>query len=152
MHNIDVTHENYRFNYRVGAFITCRGRVLLQKDESKTFYNLPGGSVKFGETTKQAIIRELKEELNINISNAELINVSENFFQWMGNKTSELLFLYKVVLEDGFFDTLSGMKVKDEYDEYVKWFDLKNLKKLECKPAIIYELPKLTKLTHRINK
>lgn len=50
--------------------------LLQQRHSSKTWYpnawSLSGGGVLAGETDKQAIVRELLEELNINLSNQEL--------------------------------------------------------------------------------
>lgn len=33
-------------------------KVLVQCDENESFYRFPGGSIEFGETSKEAIIRE----------------------------------------------------------------------------------------------
>lgn len=40
-------------------------------------WSMPGGTVEFGETCIEALRREIKEELNINIYDEELINYNE---------------------------------------------------------------------------
>ena len=56
-----------KFNLRVGAVITDGKRVLVSKDGSHSFYWVTGGRVKLGETTEEAILREIREELDVDI-------------------------------------------------------------------------------------
>ena len=56
------TKEGY-FNYRVAAVIVNDGKILAQRDTKTNEYYLPGGRVTFGETSEEALLREIKEEL-----------------------------------------------------------------------------------------
>ncbi len=55
----------------VGAIIFYKGKYLIQKRDNKkniffpNFWGVFGGNVKNNENTKKAILRELKEELNL---------------------------------------------------------------------------------------
>jgi len=54
----------------VGALIEDRGRVLLLRrryNPGKGKWALPGGMVKLGETLQDALMREVKEELNLEV-------------------------------------------------------------------------------------
>ena len=55
--------------------------VLVQCDLSKTFYRFPGGSIEFGETATEAIMRELMEEYDLKIYVQELAVVNEAIFE-----------------------------------------------------------------------
>lgn len=55
------------FNYRVAAVIVNDGKILAQRDTKTNEYYLPGGRVTFGETSEEALLREIKEELKIDI-------------------------------------------------------------------------------------
>ena len=54
-----------KFNYRVCAVILKDGEILAMRDERSPYYYLPGGRVHLGERAEDAVIRELREELNI---------------------------------------------------------------------------------------
>lgn len=49
------------------AIITCKGKLLLEKRRDSDVWGLVGGGVKKYETEKQAIAREVYEELGIRI-------------------------------------------------------------------------------------
>ena len=50
------------------AIITCKGKLLLERRVDSDTWGLPGGGVKKWETGKQALQRELYEELGLRIS------------------------------------------------------------------------------------
>ncbi|CAM4345626.1 MULTISPECIES: NUDIX domain-containing protein [Bacillus] len=63
-----------------------RSKVIVQCDLSETFYRFPGGSIEFGETAKEAIIRELMEEYDLKIDVQGLALVNEHIFEWNNEK------------------------------------------------------------------
>ena len=67
-----------KFNLRVGAVITDGKRVLVSKDGSHSFYWVTGGRVKLGETTEEAILREIREELGVEAEVARLFRQRNN--------------------------------------------------------------------------
>ncbi len=66
----------------VGALIVNKeGRILLTKSH-KWFhkYTLPGGHIEVGETMKEAVIREVKEEVGLDVEVAEMLLMQEAIF------------------------------------------------------------------------
>ena len=66
-------------NWRVisVALLIQKGKVLLglrhsQKNEGENLWEFPGGSVEVGEHPQTTMIRELKEELNIQVVESEI--------------------------------------------------------------------------------
>src|SRR5437660_6897702 len=57
------------------------GRILLTKSH-KWFdkYTLPGGHIEVGETMKEAVIREVKEEVGLDVEVAEMLLMQEAIF------------------------------------------------------------------------
>lgn len=71
---------NNRFNYRVGAIILHDNHILAMKDERDAYYYLPGGRVKLHESSQEAVLREMKEELQIEATIVRPLWYCENFF------------------------------------------------------------------------
>jgi 8-oxo-dGTP pyrophosphatase MutT (NUDIX family) len=70
--------------------------------KSRKGYVFPvGGRIQFGESKVEAIKRELKEELNIDIGNDQLefLDTIEYFHEFENRKYHELNFLFKVLVE-----------------------------------------------------
>ena len=153
MKDVNFSVDTNRFNFRVAGFIRIDDKILLQKSPQMDFYNLPGGRVKFGESTVEAIIREVKEELCIDIDAPKLFYVAENFFKWEDKDVQELVFIYKIDIDRKYLDILDHHKVPDNATEYTYWIDIANLKNITCKPNLIYDLPNITaEFTHNIEK
>lgn len=53
------------FNYRVCAIILHDGNILATKDQNSPYFYLPGGRVKLHEPAEKAIVREVREELDV---------------------------------------------------------------------------------------
>ena len=77
-------------------------------------WEFPGGGVEEGETIYQALVRELKEEINLDVStaNAQLIGISEELSAKKEMK-HEIQFNYEIVLSDRLPVSLSS-----EHSEY----------------------------------
>ena len=150
--NISFVMGENKFNFRVAVLIENKGRILLSN--SGDFWNMIGGRVHIGESTLEAVKRELKEELGIEVVGLKCINVSENFFKWMGKNQQELLFVYKVDLDNKYEITKKDTFKCLDSDEIFEWHKIEDIDALICKPVIIKNLVKNEnyQISHTINK
>ncbi len=79
---MDITFrtEQGRFNYRVCAIIIHENKLLAMHDENSPYYYLPGGRVALHETAEKAVLREVKEELDIDARIIRPLWVNQGFF------------------------------------------------------------------------
>jgi ADP-ribose pyrophosphatase YjhB (NUDIX family) len=89
----------------IALAIVRRGDAILVFegwDESKqeTFYRPLGGGIEFGEPAAEAVRRELREELGVELSNVELLGVLENIFTAFGRPGHEIVFVYAAEAAD----------------------------------------------------
>nr|WP_260986873.1 NUDIX domain-containing protein [Paenibacillus terrae] len=89
---ITFTEGQNKFNFRVAGIAVHRDRILLHTTLQDDFWNLPGGRVEFQESTDQALIREIREELGIDIQIDKLLYVNEDFFEYDRMKYHEIGF------------------------------------------------------------
>lgn len=73
---------NARFSYRISALIVQNGRALLQRPVGTTEYAFIGGHVAFGETARETLVREIREEIHTDAVIGELAAVGEVFIDW----------------------------------------------------------------------
>ena len=142
---MDITFKTNEglFNYRVCAIIIHNNKLLAMKDERSPYYYLPGGRVNLHETSESAILRELKEELNIEAKIERPLWFNQSFFieDVKKEKFHELCLYFLIDISDT--DILSRGYVfttKDEKRTYqYEWLDFKRLETEYLYPLFIKE-------------
>ena len=92
--DIKLSVDDVKFKYRVSGILIVDNKVLTVKIANNDFYCLPGGHVELFENTKDAILREYKEETGIATKIDRLVYICENFFNGNLGKMHELGFYY----------------------------------------------------------
>ena len=147
MNDISVNFEDIKFNYRTALLIEKDDVVYVECNPEIDFVTLPGGRVKLLESSTEALIREIKEEMGIELKeeDIDIKNVIENFFEFDNKRYHELYFLYmlKQELTDERFK--EGMKNIDSKNHYYKWVHIEDLEKENLLPAVLRETVKSRK-------
>lgn len=78
--DISFINKQGKFNYRVCGIIIKKNKILAMKDERSPYYYLPGGRVMIGERAEDTILREIKEELEIEASIIRPLWLNQAFF------------------------------------------------------------------------
>ena len=75
------------------------GKILLCYPKDKSYAYLPGGHIEFGETGREALVREMKEETGLDATAGELLGVVESQFVQKGEKHCEINLIYEMKIE-----------------------------------------------------
>lgn len=86
----------HRLNIRAAAVIIHDGYLLCDREEGVDWSFLPGGRVKRGETSRQALIREMREELGVKVELRQPHFITESFFLHEDMRFHEMGFYYLV--------------------------------------------------------
>jgi ADP-ribose pyrophosphatase YjhB (NUDIX family) len=141
MSDILFRKDGFLFSYRAAGILIQNGKVLLQKPESDDGYAFPGGHVQLGETNADALIREFREELGVDVEVGSLKLVEENFWDWNGERCQQISLSYLVQLKPPFSIPLVGsFHNKEKGDIYLYWVPLDEVKNLKVYPECAAEL------------
>jgi 8-oxo-dGTP diphosphatase len=128
--NMDLTIPigSVILNIRVALIIKTNKGIIFEKHKDD-YYFLVGGRIKAGESSEDALRREVFEELGIEINNFTLKSVIENFFVFDSRNVHEICFVYQTedILE------------KDLGPEF-HTFDNLEISNLNLKPEIMKEV------------
>lgn len=97
MNDIEIEIVDGIFNLRACCILrNIDDSILFQKKKTddNNQWALPGGKVQFGESSKVAIIREMKEEFDVDISDCKLVNIVEQSFMINNKCYHQIMFIY----------------------------------------------------------
>jgi len=73
--------------------------------KGETFYRPLGGGIEFGEKAEDAVRRELKEEINVEVGEVRYLETLENIFTFNGNSYHEIVMIHDgVLVESGLYE------------------------------------------------
>lgn len=106
----------------------------FDKIKNQTFYRCLGRGIEFLETSSDALKREFKEEIGVNINIKDFLGISENIFTYEGKKANELILFYSIEIPDNYYK--EEYHIADEDDNAIaKWI---NIKEFKNKTKILY--------------
>lgn len=92
--------------------------------KDSVYYRPIGGGIDFGETSRDAVIREVREEMNADITDVRLLGYMENLFTYEGQPGHEIVAMYEArFVEPRLYegDTFTGYEAGDESHFTVVW-------------------------------
>lgn len=115
-----LEHTDFRFAVEIiiehqGKYLICKRRQDLKV--APEIWNVPGGKVKFNESMLEAVIRETKEETNLDLTDIECIG-----YQFFNQSHQRLVYTYYARIND-----ISNMQVDfNEFEDFT-WVNEKDL-------------------------
>ena len=76
------------------------GKLLLCRAKgAKTSY-LPGGHIEFGETGREALVREIREEMGVEATTGRFLGIVENSYIQHGKPHAEINLVYELTFPE----------------------------------------------------
>ncbi len=98
------------------------GKLLLCRAKGGSSTYLPGGHIEFGETGREALVREMKEETGLDATTGRFLGVVENSFLQHGKPHAEINLVYELSLSD----PAAEVRAAEDWIEF-EWRDLADL-------------------------
>ena len=127
--DMTVPCEEGFINIRVGAIIMKNGKLLMVgNDVHPEYLYSVGGRIKFGETSEEAIVREVIEETGVKLEIDRLGFIHENYFYGdaesnLGKLIYEVSYFYYMKVPDDFEPECMSM-TDGGHEEFSRWIDL----------------------------
>lgn len=120
-----------------GIILEDKKILLLQRSNYTKMYagywGCPGGRAEKGETAEQNVIREIKEECNLNFTPTTIIKTGiwqeRNYYRFLGNWTGEIKIQEEEVSDYNWFSFDEAIKLQLSFD-YQEIIELLREKKL----------------------
>ena len=122
---------NTVFGVRATALILQNCKLLVTQDKGK-YYTI-GGAIQVNESTEDALVREVREELGVKAEALQLAFVVENRFKEDGVNYHNIEFHYLVDLLE---DAPLTMQ-EDEKRQPCEWIHLDKLEDIQLVPAFL---------------
>ncbi len=88
--------------------------TIRKHDPAAGMLDLPGGFVDLGETAEKAVIREIKEELNLNINKLDFLGTFTNKYLYSDIEYQTLDLVFNCIV-----DSFTELQVADDVSGYI---------------------------------
>ena len=137
-----IKTEEGRLKLRVSGIIIHDNKILIEV-YSDGVYFLPGGTINMNETSEDAILRELKEEIDKDFIIDSLVSICEEFyFNHLNEKTHCINFYYKMSFKN--IDDINSIdmdRLENDHgymnQHHYKWVDIIDLDNINLVPIEI---------------
>ena len=134
--------EEGKLKLRATGIIIHDNKLLIEVYNDKVYF-LPGGTINMNEASEDAIIRELKEEIDKDFIVDSLVSICEEFYvNHKDEKTHCINFYYKMKFKN--IDDVNSIdmdRLENDHgymnQHHYKWVDIKDLDNIKIVPIEI---------------
>ncbi len=125
-----------------GMVLAPDGTFLLVKSHKwHHMYTIPGGKVDLGETCADAVVRELKEETNLDVGNVRFVHLQESIFNDQFYRPSHFV-MHDYVVDLSAEHAKDDVRLNEEAQEYL-WVRPEEARELPINKELIHLLDHL---------
>ena len=106
------------------------GEVLLCRAKGGRSSYLPGGHIEFGETAREALVREIREEMGVEATTGRFLGAVENSFMQHGKPHAEINLVFELK-----FAEKPEAAAKEDWIEF-EWVRLDELERANLLPGV----------------
>ncbi|EIK75797.1 NUDIX hydrolase [Gardnerella vaginalis] len=141
-YNCGFINDKKAFRYRAAAIIVEEGCVLFARNAEDDYFYSVGGAVHMGETSEEAVKREVFEETGLNYEVDHLAVIHENLFigsSGLDGVDFHELTLYYLMKSMGKRDFTSQSTTESGAKETMHWLPIDELDKFKAYPTFMKE-------------
>jgi 8-oxo-dGTP pyrophosphatase MutT (NUDIX family) len=105
------------------------GELLVCRAKNGNSAYLPGGHIEFSETGREALVREIREELGVEAGTGRFLGVVENSFMQHGKPHAEINLVYELK-----FSGKPKAAAREDWIEF-EWLPLSRLREANLLPS-----------------
>lgn len=152
---MDINFElgNSVFNYRVASIIKNGNKILVSKNDDKKYLSLIGGRAKTGESSIEAVLREVYEETSFEAKHVKSLGMIENFYisRYSDKPYHEILIIHELEFFDKSVYERDEITNLEDGGTFI-WKSIEELKQENFKPSIVLANLENPNFFHIINK
>lgn len=141
--DLKIKTEKEEFHGRTCGIIKQEDKFLIMRVNKTDYYHIPGGHIEIGEDSKEAVTREIKEEIECDVKDARLFAIQENFWERRGKNCHGIEFYYIITLNSPLpmknYERIENDKGEDKLLEF-KWVTSDELKDIDLRPNNIRDM------------
>jgi ADP-ribose pyrophosphatase YjhB (NUDIX family) len=123
---------NSKIKVKSMGIFAVGGRMLVMdcydSVKCKKFFRLLGGHVEFGEDSRYALQREMREELATEVEVTDLLDVVQNRFTFEGRPHHEVIFIHRARFLDESYNRREDLRnIEPDKDEPFLWVPIKDV-------------------------
>ena len=128
--DLSINLNQTRLNVRVAVLTKIGDDYLFERDKNGFYFPI-GGRIKINENSYDAAVREISEEININISGHKLISTIECFFVYDQQEFHELCFVYHIEISS----------IRDLPNQFHR-IKINEIERIDIRPSVIKNIIK----------
>lgn len=136
---ITFDDNGQRFTNRIIGITIDHDRVLLHRTDDMAFWALPGGRAELMESSADTLVREMQEEIGVDVTVDRLLWLAENFFQHEGRAHHELGLYYLMHLppDSPLRNQSAFLGHEGDLDVHFEWHPIASLEQVVLYPSFL---------------